>query len=95
MKNSKPASKAALRAQILHNIPLYLMFLPGAIYLLVNNYIPMGGLIIAFKQVNWNKGILASPWVGLDNFILVAADPGFWASAFASFPEAFSTSFSF
>ena len=68
MKNSKPASKAALRAQILHNIPLYLMFLPGAIYLLVNNYIPMGGLIIAFKQVNWNKGILKSPWVGFSNF---------------------------
>ena len=34
MKNSKPASKAALKAQIMHNIPLYLMFLPGAIYLL-------------------------------------------------------------
>ncbi len=68
MKNSKPASKAALKAQIMHNIPLYLMFLPGAIYLLINNYIPMGGLIIAFKQVNWNKGILNSPWVGFSNF---------------------------
>ena len=68
MKNNKPASKAALKAQIMHNIPLYLMFLPGAIYLLINNYIPMGGLIIAFKQVNWNKGILNSPWVGFSNF---------------------------
>ncbi len=68
MKNNAPASKAAKKAQILHNIPLYLMFLPGAVYLLINNYIPMSGLIIAFKQVNWNKGILKSPWVGFSNF---------------------------
>ena len=68
MKSNPPISKAAKKAQILHNIPLYLMFLPGAIYLLINNYIPMSGLIIAFKQVNWNKGILKSPWVGFSNF---------------------------
>ena len=68
MKSNPPISKAAKKAQIMHNIPLYLMFLPGAIYLLINNYIPMSGLIIAFKQVNWNKGILKSPWVGFSNF---------------------------
>ena len=68
MKSHPPISKAAKKAQIMHNIPLYLMFLPGAIYLLINNYIPMSGLIIAFKQVNWNKGILKSPWVGFSNF---------------------------
>ncbi len=68
MKKNPPVSKAARKAQIMHNIPLYLMFLPGAIYLLINNYIPMSGLIIAFKQVNWNKGILKSPWVGFSNF---------------------------
>jgi len=44
------------------------MFIPGAIYLLINNYIPMAGLIIAFKKVNFNIGILNSPWVGLENF---------------------------
>ncbi|NLO84133.1 MAG: sugar ABC transporter permease [Clostridiales bacterium] len=49
-------------------IPLYLMFLPGAIYLLINNYIPMAGLVIAFKKVNFNIGIFQSPWVGFDNF---------------------------
>ena len=41
MKSNPPISKAAKKAQIMHNIPLYLMFLPGAIYLLINNYIPM------------------------------------------------------
>ncbi len=49
-------------------MPLYLMFLPGAIYLIINNYIPMAGLIIAFKKVNFNLGILKSPFVGFDNF---------------------------
>ena len=49
-------------------IPLYLMFLPGALYLLMDKYIPMSGLIIAFKKVNWRKGILASDWVGFSNF---------------------------
>ena len=34
-------------------IPLYLMFLPGALYLLMDKYLPMTGLIIAFKRVNW------------------------------------------
>lgn len=49
-------------------IPLYLMLLPGVIYLFINNYIPMAGIIIAFKHVNFNKGIFASPWAGFSNF---------------------------
>lgn len=49
-------------------IPLFLMMLPGLIYLLINNYLPMFGLIIAFKDVNFAKGILASDWVGFKNF---------------------------
>lgn len=68
MSKSTKVSSGTVQARIRHNIPLYLMFLPGAIYLLINNYIPMAGLVIAFKQVNWNKGILKSPWVGFSNF---------------------------
>ena len=49
-------------------VPLYLMMIPGLLYLIINNYIPMAGLVIAFKQVNFRKGILASPWVGVSNF---------------------------
>ncbi len=43
-------------------LPLYLMFLPGALYLFINNYVPMYGLIVAFKQYNVRKGILGSAW---------------------------------
>lgn len=48
--------------------PLYLFMVPGLLYLLINNYIPMFGLMIAFKKVNYTTGILKSPWVGFDNF---------------------------
>lgn len=49
-------------------IPVYLMMLPGLLYLLVNNYIPMAGIITAFKQVNFSTGIMKSPWIGFKNF---------------------------
>ena len=41
--------------------PLYLMMLPALLYLLINNYIPMAGMIIAFKKLNFAKGIWESP----------------------------------
>ncbi|MCI8354426.1 MAG: sugar ABC transporter permease [Lachnospiraceae bacterium] len=49
-------------------IPLYIMVLPGLIYVIINNYIPLGGLMIAFKQYNYSKGFWGSPSVGLKNF---------------------------
>ncbi|MFV0465588.1 MAG: ABC transporter permease [Lachnospiraceae bacterium] len=54
--------------QFKKNYPIYLLALPGFLYLLINNYIPMGGLIIAFKDVNWQKGIWNSDWIGFKNF---------------------------
>lgn len=49
-------------------LPLYIMFLPAGIYFFINNYLPMGGLVIAFKKINFNLGIWKSPWVGFENF---------------------------
>ena len=49
-------------------IALYSMMASGLLYLLINNYIPMAGLIVAFKKYNYSKGILKSDWCGLDNF---------------------------
>lgn len=65
---SSTRGKASFGDRFKRSIPLYIMALPGLIYLIINNYVPMFGIIIAFKQVNWRKGILASPWVGLSNF---------------------------
>jgi len=44
------------------------MAIPGLAYLLINNYLPMFGLTIAFKDVNYAKGIWASDWIGFKNF---------------------------
>ena len=49
-------------------LPLYFLALPALLYLLINNYIPMVGVVIAFKNINLKKGILNSPWCGFDNF---------------------------
>jgi putative aldouronate transport system permease protein len=47
---------------------LDLMALPALLYLFINNYVPMFGLFIAFKQIDYAKGIFGSDWVGLKNF---------------------------
>ena len=63
------------KGRLKRNLPLYLMFLPGALYLLINNYIPMGGLIVAFKQYNVRNGLFGSKWIGLKNFKFLFATP--------------------
>lgn len=49
-------------------LPLYIMGLPGFFYILINNYIPLYGLLIAFKNYNYSLGITKSPFVGMKNF---------------------------
>ena len=57
---------------------LHLMLLPGVIYYIVFKYLPMYGVVIAFKDYNMFKGILASDWVGLENFRSFFEYPFFW-----------------
>mgnify|MGYP001076663889 FL=1 len=64
-----PAKKVnSRRIRLKRALPLFIMMMPGLVYLLVNNYLPMFGLIIAFKDINYAKGILASDWIGFKNF---------------------------
>lgn len=42
--------------------------LPGIVYLLINNYIPMFGIFLAFKNYSLRKGVFGSDWCGLQNF---------------------------
>lgn len=51
-----------------HYWPLYLMFVPGFVYLFINCYIPMFGIQIAFRKYNARDGIYGSPFCGFDNF---------------------------
>ena len=59
-------------------MPMYVMMLPGLLYLLINNYIPMAGLFIAFKSTDFSKGIFHSDWVGFDNFKYLFSTSDAW-----------------
>ena len=59
-------------------LPFYLMALPALIYIFINNYIPMFGIVIAFKNYKVTKGIFGSDWCGLDNFKFLFTSPDAW-----------------
>ena len=61
-----------------HFWPLYIMFLPGAVYLFINCYIPMFGIQIAFRNYKANMGVYGSPWCGLDNFKFLTRTKDAW-----------------
>ncbi len=54
--------------RVLNYWPLYLMMLPACVYMFINNYVPMPGASVAFRQYNFQKGIYGSPFIGLKNF---------------------------
>lgn len=60
--------KLRKRKKVRRYLALYLMALPGLVYFLINNYIPMTGLVVAFKNFQAFKGIWGSDWVGFSNF---------------------------
>ena len=50
------------------NFPLTLMALPALVVMILFRYLPMSGLLLAFKRFSVRKGIFGSEWVGLKNF---------------------------
>ena len=59
------------------NYDLYLLLLPAMLYYFIFCYIPMGGVMIAFKDYNIFEGIFNSPWAGLKYFHEMVALPQF------------------
>lgn len=59
---------------------IYLMLLPVIIYFIVFKYVPMYGIVIAFKDYNVFKGVMGSPWAGLKIFQKIFANKNFWNS---------------
>jgi putative aldouronate transport system permease protein len=57
---------------------LLLMALPGVIYFLVFNYLPLWGILVAFKDFKPFLGFTKSAWVGIENFQRLAKEPVFW-----------------
>ena len=71
LKPKDPNAKLTFRdglSELWKNKMLYLMTLPAAVWVFIFCYIPMYGILIAFKDFNFKKGIWGSQWVGLKNF---------------------------
>ncbi|WP_312886246.1 ABC transporter permease [Paenibacillus plantarum] len=64
----KSARKQGMWHELGKNRWGYLMALPGIVFLLMFSYLPMSGLVLAFKDYNRVDGIFGSPWNGLRNF---------------------------
>jgi putative aldouronate transport system permease protein len=54
--------------RINHSGQLLLLSIPALLYFTIFNYLPMFGIILAFKSYSYNLGILGSEWIGLKNF---------------------------
>lgn len=48
---------------------IYIFLLIPLVYVIIFKYIPMAGLVMAFKKFDMGLGIMDSPWIGLDNFV--------------------------
>lgn len=59
-------------------IPLYLMSLPALIYLFINNLLPLYGLQIAFRKLDYTKGVFKGDFVGFDNFEFLFSTSDAW-----------------
>jgi putative aldouronate transport system permease protein len=56
---------------------LYIMCVPGVVYFIVFRYLPMWGILIAFKDYNIYRGFGASPWAGMKHFVRFFTSPNF------------------
>ncbi len=59
---------------------LTLMFLPVVVYYIIFKYIPMSGIVLAFKEYKLSEGIWGSPWCGLENFTKIFSTKTFTRS---------------
>src|SRR5690606_29295653 len=73
-----PDKKRGTLYRIKQHRYIYLFGIPGMLILLMFNYLPMRGLLMAFQNYNPFKGILGSEWVGFNHFIKLFSDDKFY-----------------
>jgi ABC-type polysaccharide transport system, permease component len=57
---------------------LTFMMFPALLIVVLNNYLPMFGVFIAFKNINYTDGIWGSPWIGFKNFEFLFSSQSIW-----------------
>lgn len=75
--NAKKRSRVTWREDFRKNRIAYLFFVPAFAYFLIFHYIPMGGIVMAFQDYSFTKGLFGSDWVGLMNFGELFLDEAF------------------
>ena len=80
LRNAAPPvkKKRSFAKSITQDGPLLLMLAPAFLFVFMNNYVPMFGAIIAFKNFNYIDGFLRSPWVGFKNFEFLFKSEAAW-----------------
>jgi putative aldouronate transport system permease protein len=68
MTTERPRKRTGFLDELRRNWRLYAMFFPVALYFLIFAYVPMTGIVVAFKEFNYKGGIWGSPWNGWENF---------------------------
>jgi putative aldouronate transport system permease protein len=67
-----------LGRDLIVNKELYIFFVPVFVYYVLFHYLPMYGVVIAFKDYTPSTGIRQSPWVGFEHFIYFFKSHYFW-----------------
>ena len=67
-KTGKTVKKKGLSGKKSYYAELYALMALPLLAIIIFSYVPMFGLVIAFKDYRFNKGILGSEWIGLKNF---------------------------
>lgn len=78
VKWEKPSKFKLFLKHFWENKILLLMLLPALTYVTIFSYIPMTGIVLAFKKYNYVDGIYGSPWVGFDNFQYLLISNKLW-----------------
>ena len=64
--------------QLKKNRVMRCMLIPATVFVIIFSYIPMGGIVLAFKNFSYAQGIFHSPWNGLDNFRYLFVSNKIW-----------------
>lgn len=81
MKQAKPEVGSSIRTNRIgtsRTAVLWVMIAPALVYFFIFHYLPMGGLVLAFKRFNYVDGIWGSPWVGFENFRFLVISGSLW-----------------
>lgn len=77
---SAQSIKTYIKKRIKPNLLFYFMLIPATVLVFIFNYMPMYGVLLAFKKYSIRLGIMGSPWVGFKNFEKLFDLPQFWVA---------------